>query len=215
MLYPEIVILAVGGSHGDFLLKSCEIITKGKNVNIAVNNDGRVDWVSYFKKKMNMSFHKGNKKFVKLQTDKCNKIELSHIYYDEFNKWSTKFFYIDFSKKHLDVVLDMYIKKVCNNDINKILFHIKQYISDDLCKKINKENYKEVLRISWWNAIQKYKKLKNIKKINILSFYDFENTCKILKELKVYNEQHLKIYEEFYQKWHKNNKKFIQNMIKT
>ena len=57
MLYPKIIILAVGGSHGDFLLKSCEIMTKGKNINFAVSNEGRVNWLSYFKKKMNMERH--------------------------------------------------------------------------------------------------------------------------------------------------------------
>ena len=190
-------------------------MTSGEVAKLNVEHTGRVGWTSHFKKSMNMFYYKGKKNFIKTELDNLNKIELSHVYYDEFNEWPTKFFYIHFSKEHLDIVLDMYIKKVCNNNVNKILFYIKQYTSDDLYKKINKENYKEVLRILWWNTIQKYKKLKNIKKINILSFYDFENTCKILKELKVYNEQHLKIYEEFYQKWHKNNKKFIQNMIKT
>ena len=190
-------------------------MTSGEVAKLNVEHTGRVGWTSHFKKSMNMFYYKGKKNFIKTELDNLNKIELSHVYYDEFNEWPTKFFYIHFSKEHLDIVLDMYIKKVYNNDVDKILFYLKEYIADDLCKKINKEDYREVMRILWWNAIQKYKKIKDIQKIDIISFYTFEKMCKILKTLKVYNEQHLKIYEEFYQKWHKNNKKFIQNMIKT
>jgi hypothetical protein len=215
MLYPEIIILAVGGSHGDFLLQSCKIMTNEKNINTDIDHNGRTEWTSHFKNSMNMSYYKGKKNFIKTEPNNLNRIELSHVYYDEFNEWPTKFFYIDFSKEHLNIILDMFIKKVCNDDIDKFLFYIKNHISEELFRKINKENYKEIMRILWWNAVQKYKKLKNIERIDILSFYEFENICKILKKLKVYNEKYLKIYEKFYQKWYKNNENFIQNIIKT
>jgi len=215
MQYPEIIILANGGSHGDFLLQSCEIMTKGKNINTRIDYNGRSKWISNFKNKMTMSYYNGKKNFIETEFDNLNKIELSHVYYDEFDKWPTNFFYIDYSKEHLNVVLDMFIKKVCDDNIDKILLHIKNFISNDLFRKINKENYKKIMRILWWNSVQKYKKIKNIKRIDMLSFYKFESICEILKELKSYNKENLEIYENFYQKWHKNNKKFIQSMIKT
>lgn len=214
MLYPKIIILAVGGSHGDFLLQSCEIMTNAKNININIDYAGRTMWTSNFKNKMNMFCYKGKKKFVKTELNNINKIELSHVYYDEFNRWPTNFFFIDFSKEYLDIVLDMFIKKVCNGNINVVLSYLKNYISDDLSRKINKENYREIMRILWWNSLQKYKKLKNIERINMLSFYEFENTCEILKKLKVYNEKYLENYKNFHRKWYKNNQKFIQNIIK-
>lgn len=214
MTYPETIILAIGGTHGDFLLQSCEIMTSGEIIKLNVEHSGRVNWESRFKKNMNASFHKGKKIFIDTESNYFNKIELSHVYYDEFNNWSSKFFYIDFSKEVIDTILDMYIQKVCNNNIDKTLFYLKEYIADNLCKKINKQNYREVMRTLWWNAIQKYKKIKNIQKIDIVSFYTFEKMCKILIELKVYNELHCEIYEKFYQEWHKKNEKFIQNIIK-
>jgi len=214
MIYPETIILAIGGTHGDFLLKSCELMTSGKVAKLNVEHNGRVYWESRFKKNMNTSFSKGKKDFIETGFKYFNKIELSHVYYDEFNNWPSKFFYIDFSKEVIDTILDMYIQKVCDNDVDKVLFYLKEYIADDLYKKINKEDYREVMRILWWNAIQKYKKIKDIQKIDIISFYTFEKMCKILIELKVYNEFHLKIYEKFYQEWYKKNEKFIQNIIK-
>lgn len=214
MIYPNTVILATGGTHGDFLLKSCQIMTNGKILKSDVQDSGRVNWESHFKKNMNGSFSKGKKIFIDTKFNYFNEIELSHVYYNEFNDWSSKFFYVEFNKEVIDTILDMYIQKVCYNNIDKILFHLKEYIADDLCKKINKQNYREVMRTVWWNSIQKYKQIKNIQKIDIESFYTFGKMCEVLKELKVYNEFHSKIYEIFYQEWYKKNEKFIKNIIK-
>jgi hypothetical protein len=209
MSYPKIIILAIGGSHGDFLLKSCEIMTHGKIKDSDVDLNGRADYMSTFKTQTTLqTFKKGKKQKLEINY-KTNDIELSHIYYEEFQNFTSKFYYIDFDKKYLDIVLDMCIEKVCNNNIDKAIEYFKEYIIDGIAKKINKTNYREILKLVWWNGIKKYKKLKDIESIDMLSFYNFDEMCKILKKLNVYNKENLTVYEKFYQKWYNNNKKFI------
>jgi hypothetical protein len=211
MFYPKIIILATAGSHGDFLLQSCEIMSNGRTANI--DNNGRVKWISNFKLSMINAFKAGKKSNINNLQIKSNKIELSHAYYDEFKNWPSKFFYIDYSRNHIDIVLDMMIKKVCNNDIDKVLMQIKPYLQNDLSVKINKKNYRDVLRIIWWNSIKKFKRLKNIESISLLSFYKFENMCQILKSLDVYNTKYLSIYKPFYQEWQRKNKEYIDRFF--
>lgn len=212
MFYPKIIILAIGGSHGDFLLRSCEIMNHGKSKDADVDSKGRADYMSDFKMQTTLqTFQKGKKQELKINY-KTNNIELSHIYYEEFQNFPSKFYYVNFDKKHLDIVLDMCIEKVCNNDVTKAINYLQHYLIDALAKKINKENYRKIAKVLFWNAIQKYKKLKDIESINMLSFYKFNDMIKILKKLNVYNRTHLSVYQDFYQKWYSNNKKFIDQL---
>jgi hypothetical protein len=211
MIYPEKVILAVGGSHGDFLINSCRIM-QGEEIKNNITKVGQSKFLSEFKIKTQFRFQKGKKQ--DLQLNEVNDIELSHIWYDEFQNYPSKFFYIAFSKEILPVIIKMYLTKVCSNNLQKAVDYFKYYTTDGLSKKINTHTISKILPIIWWNTQKKYQQQKNIEGIQITDLYDYDKFLKLLKRLDVYKKNNEKQLKEYHTKWQQKNFIYI-NEIKA
>ncbi len=205
------IILAIGGSHGDFLMNSCKIM-QGEKIKKNITKVGQSKFSSKFKIKTRLAFKKGKKH--DLQHIEANDIELSHVWYDEFQTYPSKFFYIGFSKKILPVIMKMYLTKICNNNLQKAVDNFKYYTTDRLSKKINTHNISKILPIVWSNAQKKYQHQKNIEKIEMTDLYDYYKFLKVLKKLDVYKKSNEKQLKEYHTEWQQKNYMYI-NEIKA
>lgn len=211
MIYPKIIILALGGSHGDFLINSCKIM-QGEKIKKTITNVGQSKFSNQFKIKTQFSFKKGKKQ--ELQLNEANNIELSHIWYDEFQTYPSKFFYIGFSKEILPVIIKMYLTKVCSDSLQKAVDHFKYYTTDGLSKRIDTNNISKILPIVWWNTQKKYQQQKNIEKIEMTDLYDYNKFLKVLKRLNVYKKNNEKQLTLYHTEWQQKNSIYI-NEIKA
>lgn len=217
MLFPKIIILAQGGTHGDFLYKSCQITISTGNLDKEnkITSDGRVLESSIFKRKNLKLYEKGQKKELLLNelTD-VQQIEICHIWYEEFINWPSKFYYINFDDTLIEIIKKMYLEKACNNDKNIATENYKKYLPDSIAKKITHDNFDEIITMSYKSIKKKYQKQPNIKAINMVDLYSLDKLIDILKDMEIYNPQKLEQLEIFHAEWIKKNHKWI-NIIKN
>ena len=110
MQYPKIIILFNGGSHGDFLKASCEQMLFGKVIKI--NSVGQALVTSKFKNDAMNMWREGKK--TSFKKSNYDHIEVSHVWYSEFEPFPSKFYYINYSKKINSTLIDILIKKPSN-----------------------------------------------------------------------------------------------------
>jgi hypothetical protein len=216
MLFPKIIILAQGGTHGDFLYESCQLmILNNNNINNKIDNNGRVLESSIFKRNNFTLYKKGQKKESMLNyLNNAQEIEICHIWFEEFINWPSKFYYIDFDDTLIESIKKMYFEKACNNDINIAIENYKKYLPDSITKKITHDNFDKIITMSYKSIKKKYQKQPNIKAINMVNLYSLDTLINILKDMKIYNREKLSFLEIFHKDWIKKNHKWI-NIIKN
>jgi len=214
MAFPKIIILAQGGTHGDFLYQSCQIITSDENAP-KIDDSGKVIESSIFKRK-NLTILKNGQKTNMMSNylHEAQPIEVCHVWYEEFIDWPSKFYYIDFDDSLLEIIKKMYFEKVHNNDKNLAMIWYKKHLPDSVARKINHDNLNEVINSSYRNAQKKYKKQPNAKAINIVDLYSLHRLTDILKDMGIYNEKNLPSLEKFHSEWLVRNDKWIKQIEK-
>ena len=204
MLFPEVVILAQGGTHGDFLYSCCQIM-QGKSPN-KVDKQGRVI------AKPELLVQNWEKQFgtnYKKQYADLDKVEIAHIWKDEFINWPSKFFYIRFTDKQLPVIKKMFIAKVCNGSIDTAIKKFNRSANDYINKKVNKNNMLKVLDIHYKKSLQQYKKQPGIQEIKIMDLYNRDSLNDVLFEIGIFNKKYVADLEKFHTNWLDKNKHFI------
>jgi len=214
MAFPKIIILAQGGTHGDFLYQSCQIITSDVDVN-KIDNNGRVIESSIFKRKNLTIFGDGQKMDTMLNhLDDAQPVEVCHVWYEEFINWPSKFYYIDYDDSLLEIIKKMYFEKVHNNDKNLAMVWYKKHLPDSVARKINHDNLDEVINSSYRNAQKKYKKQPNAKAVNIIDLYSVDKLIGIMKDMEIYHEKNLSSLKTFHSEWLERNDKWIKQIKK-
>lgn len=216
MAFPKIIILAQGGTHGDFLFKSCQLMISAEPVEPTINSAGRVIVSSIFKRKNFELYEKGKAKFKMLDHLKeALTVEICHIWYEEFKNWPSKFYYIDFNDSQIDIIRRMYLEKVCSNDRMKAMENYKKYLPIHLSNKITLDNFDKVFTMSYKSLKKKYKSQPRINRIDMLDLYYFDRLVFILKDMSIYNEKKSLLLQNLHNDWLKKNDKWIQQMKKS
>lgn len=214
MAFPKIIILAQGGTHGDFLYQSCQIITSTED-STKINDKGKVNESSIFKRKNLNVFEKGEKKNTMLNhLDDARPIEICHVWYKEFIDWPSKFYYIDFDDSLIEIIKKMYFEKVCNNDKDIAIEYYKKYLPDSIARKINHSNFDEIFNMSYKSIKKKYKKQPDIKAINMIDLYSLPRLIDILKDMTIYDEKKFLSLKIFHSEWIERNDKWIKQVKK-
>lgn len=206
--------MAQGGTHGDFLYKSCQIMISDEKEN-KINSNGKVVEDSIFKKKNIQFYEKGIKKKIGKDnfSDACQ-IEMCHVWYEEFMKWPCRFYYIDFDDSLIEIIKKMYLEKVCNNDTSIAIKNYIRYLPDNIAKKINLNNFDKIITNSYKSIRKKYQKQPDAKSINMTDLYSLDKVIDILKDMEIYNDKKLELLGIFHKDWIEKNNKWI-NIIKN
>ena len=211
MLYPEIIILFNGGSHGDFLKASCECMLFGKKINLSLI--GQVLIKSKFKNDTMKTWHEGKK--ISLKSSNYNHVEVGHVWYDEFKQFPSKFYYINYPKKVNSVLIDILIKKQFKNKITNAIKYYKdktKFFPKNYGKHITPKNFIQMLEILQLKNLEKFKNVPNIQKIDIIELYEYDNMIKLLKRMNCYNAKNEIMYQRYYYHWKERNSKFIKKI---
>ena len=214
MVFPKIIILAQGGTHGDFLYQACNIITSD-TTSKKVDARGRVSESSILKRLNSDVYEKGQiKSLMATNLDNAQPIEICHIWFEEFIDWPSKFYYIDYDYSLIKIIRKMYIEKVFDNNIDMAIEDYKRWLPDSVSRKINQSNFNKAIDTSYKTLLLKYKKQPNAKAINMVDLYSFEKVVAILKDMDIYNETNLSSLKLFHSLWIEKNQKWIKQIHK-
>ena len=203
MLFPEVVIFALGGTHGDFLY-ACGQIMQGKQSK-KVDKQGRV---IARPKLLEQNWHK-NFGDTHGYTD-LDRVEVAHIWQDEFINWPSDFYYIGFTEKQLPIIQKMLIEKVCNGSLELAVKKFNRSASEYVKKKTNKSNMQKILDIHYKKTLQQYKKQPGIQEIKIMDLYNRDSLRDVLINIGIYNRKYEADLEKFHSNWLGKNKHYIE-----
>lgn len=210
MATTKIIIFAQGGTHGDFLYSCCQLMAN-ENEN-TINELGRVLENSKFKRNNLETYSKGKK--IPFKVDTMSDIEVCHIWQEEFKNLSGKFYYIHYSDEQIDIIKKMYLKKVCDNNIEYAMENLKKYLPNAVANKISKDNFDRILTLSYKNSIKKYKQQSGIVPIEITDLYDFDKLIGILKHMGTFDTGNTEKLKKFHESWTSKNSHYISEMLK-
>lgn len=210
MKQPKIIILANGGTHGDFLYSCGLLMTEDKKT--PINDKGRVRGKSKFLQDNMINFEGGT---YKGHTYNFNtEIDVCHIWHEEFLKFSSRFYYIDFDDKHIPIIKKMFLAKVCKDNIETAINSRTRFLPQAIAKKINKTNFDEYWTLGLKTAIKKYKKQPGITKVNMIDLYDLAKLKKILIHMGIFNKDKFSELESMHQVWIEKNSQYIKEILK-
>ena len=194
-MYNQIVILAQGGSHGDFLTQ-CLKIAEGEQTPI-VTESGEVVSFSKFKSFKTPSIPK-------------EKFWLSHIWHKVMSTWPSKFFYIHIEPENIPITIEMYVAKVFNGDKDKFLNYWRKEYAPEISRHITKENFYEVYSRLYTVAQERFKS--NAEPIAMTDLYDYNKLVEFLQKQNVYNSKNASKLTAFYNDWYSKNTNYINKI---
>ena len=210
MKYPKIIILAQGGTHGDFLY-SCGLLMLN-NTPTDIDQTGRALGRSDFLQDNMYNFEGGVDKKITYTFD--TDIEVCHVWHEEFLKFTSKFYYIEFQEQHIPVIKKMFLAKVCKNNIDVAMESRIKFLPPALANKINKKNFDRYWTSSLKTAIKNYKKQPYVNKINMIDLYNFEKLCGILTNMGIFNVSKTNSLKSMHETWIQKNSQYIKEILK-
>ena len=209
MKYPKIIILAQGGTHGDFLY-SCGLLMLENRPTI-INETGRALGRSNFLQDNMYNFEGGvyRKKNYVFDTD----IEVCHVWHEEFLKFNSKFYYISFKDEHIPVIKKMFLAKVCKNNIDTAIESRKKFLPPAVANKINKKNFDRYWTSSLKTGVKSYRKQPDVNKIDMIDLYNFEKLCSIMTHMGIFNENKTNKLKSMHQSWVEKNSEYITEIL--
>jgi len=210
MQFPKIMLLAIGGAHGDFLLNCCKLMLEGSK--FAINNQGQTVSTSVYK---NQHFIVGGKRvpvdYTHL-TKETPLVELSHMWYEEYKTWNTQFYFIEYDDILLPKIKEMWIKKACRSNIDMALESYRKAWSDSISKTFSRENFDEIFAVLSKRAKKLFMKQPGIIPIDMVKLYDYSSLVDVLKSMGIYNTDLEHDLQEIHGKWIHINQENIEQI---
>jgi len=209
MQFPKIMLLAIGGSHGDFLLNSCKLMLQGSKFE---TNQGHTLSTSLYK---NQHFIIGGKRTpvdYSHLTNKTPLVELSHMWYEEYKTWNTQFYFIDYDDTLLPTIKEMWIKKACGSNVDTALESYREAWSDSISKTFSRENCDEIFAVLSKRAKKLFMKQPGIIAIDMVKLYDYSSLVDVLKSMGIYNADLEHDLQNIHSKWIHDNLDYIEQI---
>ena len=206
------MILALGGSHGDFLHQCCNFMLH--NTKIDVNALGRITPTSVLKQNGNF-YYDGEKIPItesKLEKMSLSTVELSHVWQEEFIKWPSKFYYVHIEESHVTTVGKMYLDKICEQDEKIALKTLTSHFPADVKARIDQFSFDEYFKGMVSRAQKKFERQPSISKIQMTDLYSYESLVKVLKMMDCFDHEKTKSLADIHNKWIKNNKTYVDEI---
>ena len=205
------MILALGGTHGDFLLNCCRLMADGLSPR-AIEQNGRAESPSTFKHQR--FYIKGKKIDLRYDPSNVPTVEMGHTWYEDYLHWDSRFFYIQYEDYMIPIIRKMWLEKCWNSNLKLAINDLSKALPDELSKKINKKNFNEVFFVMYKSALSKCKKQPNITRIKMTELYHYDSLTKVLDRMGIFKKKYEKTLKEYYMEWRSKNIMYIEEIIR-
>jgi hypothetical protein len=206
------IITFNSATAGDFLMSVCCSQLQGFSLKFTQLESGRmIVNNTYFKKTSQELYYKKTNK-VEWDFTKIYPVENSHFWIDAYRDLASTCVYINYPHQVQESIMDVYIEKVFDNDMQKMLDHNLPNMIPALRSKITVDNAKQVCNMLWLKNLKGWSNNSNLTPIELKDFFykdKLEAIVKMLINNKITNQL---AFNEIYNSWISKNTK-LRNLF--
>ena len=160
----------------------------------------------YFKKITQESFYNPKKK-INFDFSQVFQVENSHYWLDQYSNIANRCVYINYPSEIQQDIMQIYIEKVFDNSVQKMLDYSIVDQTPYIASKMNVDNVIKILNIQWLKNINAWKQNNQLTAIELKDFFiksKIESIVEMLIDGKISNQQK---FNELYSNWVGTNSK--------
>jgi len=204
------IIVFNSATAGDFLTSLCWSQLKLPQSLYSQQDSGRVKIKNmYFKDTTRQMFY-GSSLDIKLDYSKTFPVENSHYWIDCYSDIANQCVFIDYPDSMQPGIMDIYLEKVFDNNIQKMLDLNLPNLHPYLAQKITVNNIVDILNVQWLKNVKGWRKNSNLSAIKLEDFFDQTAVEKIVKMLINTDISDQVGFNKIYKTWISKNSKLMQ-----
>lgn len=168
---------------------------------------------NYFKAATENIFY-GRGSSLDLDFDQMFPVENTHYWNDFYTEISDRCVFIDYPDHAQPYIMNIYLEKVFNNDVQKMLDYNLLRQNSYIASKANINNIKEILNIQWLKNLKSWRQNYNMSSINLADFFDQARLKNIVETLINEKIRDSDRFDSVYNNWCEKNKK-LKNLFLT
>jgi hypothetical protein len=210
MRHIQSIIVFNSATAGDFLTSLC---WSQLNLSTSLYNQqdsGRVLIEnSYFKDTTKQMFYNPGST-IEFDCSKIFPVENSHYWIDCYNNIANQCVFINYPDNTQQAIMDIYLEKVFDNNIQKMLDHNLVNLHAYFASKVTVDNIVDILNIQWLKNIKGWKNNPNLEAIELADFFCQKKIEKIVKMLINNSLSDQSRFDKIYKNWISKNSKLMQ-----
>jgi hypothetical protein len=177
------IIIFNSATAGDFLTALCWSQLFESSSLYEQQTTGRVMLKSSYFKKITQKIYHSNQHNVEFDYTKIYPVENSHYWLDCYLTMADHCVYINYPVELQQNIFDIYLEKVCNNNLQNMidinLLNQHPYIAS----KMNVDNVQKIINIHWRKNVAAWQLNKNLTAIELEDFFDRSRLINIVETL--------------------------------
>ena len=200
------IIVFNSATAGDFLTALCWSQLFDSSSLYEQQQTGRIMLDSYFKTATQKFYHNPQ---LNLEFDysKIFPVDNSHYWLDCYSTLADRCVYINYPARVQQGILDIYLEKVCNNNIQEMLDLNLPNQHPYIASKMNVDNTQQIVNVHWLKNIQAWASNPRLTAIELEDFFiksRIENIVQMLIDQEISN---CELFDKIYTNWIDNNSK--------
>ena len=165
------IIMFNSATAGDFLTALCWSQLFDTSSLYEQQTTGRIMLKSAYFKNVTKTIYHGNQHNVEFDYTKIHPVENSHYWLDCYLTMADRCVYINYPARVQQGILDIYLEKIFNNDIQEMLDFNLTYQHPYIASKMNVDNVSLILNNHWLKNIQTWSTNTQLKAIELEDFF--------------------------------------------
>jgi hypothetical protein len=204
------IIVFNSATAGDFLMSLCWSQMNLPESLYSQQDSGRITIKNtYFKNIIRQMFYNPTLN-IEFDYSQIFPVENSHFWIDCYNNIANQCVFIDYPESIQQGIMDIYLEKVFNNNIQEMLDYNLPNQHPYIASKTTVDNVVNILNISWLRNIKAWRENSNLSAILLEDFFNqlaMEKIVKMLINKEISNQPK---FDEIYSTWISKNSKLMQ-----
>lgn len=201
MRHIQSIIIFNSATAGDFLMSLCCSQIPNYSLNFKQIETGRMIVKNAYFKNISQQLYYDPTLIVEWDFTKLHPVENSHYWVDAYRDLTPTCVYINYPHQIQESIMDLYIEKVFDNDVQKMLDYNLPNMIPAFRSKITVNNAKQVHNILWLKNLKAWSNNGNLTPIELKDFFykdKLETLVEMLTNNKIINQL---LFDDIYNNW--------------